>query len=70
VNDADRMCRARSKLARQCVPDSYFICTNDAGHQDQDPEHTACNGDGRVIARWRSESSAIEVWMPAYAVIT
>jgi hypothetical protein len=55
-------CRARSKLSNPRKRESYFICTNDAGHAD--PRHTACDGQGHVLARWRSDTSPIEIWGP------
>jgi hypothetical protein len=63
--DATGICRARSKLGNPRKPESYFICTNDAGHDGgADPRHTACDGCGHVLARWRSETSPVEVWGP------
>lgn len=59
---AGDFCRARSKLSNPRKPESYFICTNDAGHAD--PRHTACDGQGHVLARWRSGTSPIEIWTP------
>jgi len=56
------LCGARSKPALPDKPDSFFICTNDPGHAQ--PAHTACNGQGRVLARWTSETSHIETWIP------
>jgi hypothetical protein len=66
-------CQARSKLWNPVVNrESYFICTNDAGHDADaghpDARHTACDGEGHVVARWRSETSPIEIWTPAGAV--
>lgn len=55
------MCGAVSKQYRPTA-DAYFICTNDPGHWD--PRHTACDGKGHVLARWISEASSIEVWVP------
>lgn len=55
-------CEARSKLSVPGKPDSYFICTNDQGHPQ--PAHTACDGHGHVLARWTSETSQIETWVP------
>ena len=62
ADTASGICDARSKLAVAANPDSYFICTNDEGHQC--PEHTACDGHGHVLARWASETSPIETWVP------
>lgn len=59
---SDDFCRARSKLTRPGKPESYFICTNDAGHAEE--RHTACDGQGHVLARWRSGTSPVEVWGP------
>ena len=61
---AGDLCQARSKPLNPRKPDSYLVCTNDAGHHG-DPRHTACDGQGHVIARWRSETSPIEIWTPA-----
>jgi hypothetical protein len=62
---AGDFCQARSKLSNPRKPESYFICTNDAGHAGgADPRHTACDGRGRVLARWRSGTSPIEIWTP------
>jgi hypothetical protein len=55
-------CGSRSKPVNPRKRESYLICTNDAGHAD--PRHTACDGQGHVIARWRSETSPVEVWGP------
>lgn len=64
VTETD-FCRVRSKLSNPRKPESYFICTNDAGHAaGTDPRHTACDGHGHVLARWRSETSPIEIWGP------
>lgn len=61
-------CGAQSKLSRRGAPSSFFICTNDADH---DPSaHTACDGEGHVLARWQSQTSVIEVWGPwGYAIV-
>ena len=29
-----------------------------------EPAHTACDGHGHVLARWASETSPIETWVP------
>lgn len=61
------MCGARSKLTKPDKPDSYLICTNDAGHDStpgRDPRHTACDGRGHVLARWRSETSPVQMRTP------
>lgn len=63
---ASDFCRARSKLSDPRKRKSYFICTNDVGHAD--PRHTACDGQGHVLARWRSDTSPIEIWTPAGGV--
>jgi hypothetical protein len=68
VSTDDGFCAARSKVAVPGKPDSYFICTNDQDHHLQ-PAHTACDGHGHVLARWTSETSAIETWIP-YAGVT
>ena len=64
-----KTCRARSKPVRKGIPESHFKCTNDYGHEEA--EHTACNGVGQVIARWKSETSAVELWGPGsvYVVV-
>jgi hypothetical protein len=61
------VCAARSKPVNPAEPGSHFICTNDQGHQQ--PAHTACDGHGHVLARWASETSPIETWVP-YAGFT
>jgi hypothetical protein len=69
--DARDFCRACSKLSNPRKPESYFICTNDSGHADAagaDPRHSACDGQGHVLARWRSDTSPIEIWTPIGAV--
>ena len=61
------MCGARSKVTRPGDPESYFPCTNDAGHDSipgRDPRHTACDGHGHVLARWRTETGPVELWTP------
>lgn len=57
-----RLCGAQSKLGRRQDPRSFFVCTNDPGHEP--PVHTACDGRGHVMARWLTEASLIEVWLP------
>jgi hypothetical protein len=54
-------CEARSKLPVPGNPESYFICTNAPDHKG---DHTACDGQGHVLARWHSPDSTIEVWGP------
>ena len=67
MSTASGFCEARSKPAVADEPSSYFICTNEQDHQR--PEHTACDGHGHVLARWTSETSPIETWVP-YAGFT
>lgn len=55
-------CGAESKPVNPDKPGSCFICTNDQGHAE--PTHTACDGHGHVLARWASETSPIETWVP------
>lgn len=55
-------CGAVSKPLVKRKPDSYQICTNDDGHEP--PAHTSCDGQGHVLARWKSETSLVEVWLP------
>ena len=57
-----QMCAAQSKLSRLGDLRSFFICSNERGHEQD--EHTSCDGAGHVFARWKSETSAIEVWLP------
>lgn len=61
---ADRagFCGAQSKPLIRRDPLSFQICTNDRGHEP--PEHTSCDGHGHVLARWRTETSLVEVWLP------
>lgn len=59
---ASDFCGARSKPCVPRKPESDFICTRDPGHADE--RHTACDGQGHVVARWRSETSPVEVWGP------
>jgi len=54
-------CFEQSKLTRRGSPRSFMICSSDAGH---DGAHTACDGHGHVLARWKSETSLMEVWLP------
>lgn len=54
-------CAQRSKLFDKSDPETYFICTNDPGH---DGDHTACDGQGHVLARWKTAESMIEAWVP------
>jgi len=56
-------CGAQSKTSLKGRPRSFFICSIDAGH-DQSARHTACDGQGHVIARWATETSLIEIWLP------
>jgi len=55
------ICGALSKTSRK--GSRFFICSSDAGH-DQSARHTACDGQGHVIARWATETSLIEIWLP------
>lgn len=56
------ICGARSKLTVPRKPESDFICTGEPGHAAE--RHTACDGKGHVLARWRSQTSPVEVWGP------
>jgi hypothetical protein len=54
-------CGEHSKIIIGNNPGSYFICTNDAGH---DGDHTACDGQGHVLARWESPMSKVKIRGP------
>lgn len=56
------MCGAMSKPVSRGKPGSYLLCTNDDGHEQ--PAHTACDGNGHVLGRWKSETSLVEIWLP------
>jgi len=58
--NAAPLCAARSKLAVPGKPDSFFICTQHEGHRKA---HTACDGRGRILARWHTLTSPLEVWV-------
>ncbi len=59
------MCGAHSKRIGYSKT-SYMICTNDAGHLG---EHTACDGAGHVLARWKTGSSSVDVWLPGVGMV-
>lgn len=57
------MCFATSKPAVKRKLDSYFICTQNPRHPG---DHKACDGLGRVLARW-PRSSVERYWWPGPA---
>lgn len=57
------ICGARSLPALAAYPDSEFICTRDPGHKPAD-RHSACTGQGFIVARWSDEDRYPEVFLP------
>ena len=60
------MCGDHSKPSVPSSPSSYFICTLDCGHAAR---HSACDGQGQVLARWQSPAGKIEVFLPSGQVV-